>query len=362
MNELLPKLSAIPDGIHSAADYLPLARERLQPEIWRYLEDGSGNNTSLQANLRAFDPIHLMPRPLADVRGGHTHITLFGQALAHPIILAPLAYQRLYHSHGESASAMAASAQEGQFCVSSLASQTLEDIISAAGQPLWFQLYWQEDRQRTLKLLQRAVAAGYRAIVFTVDAPVKQATIRLPAGVRSVNLDDPAPLPAFSSRQSQVFDGWMTQAPRWEDLAWLREQTSLPLLVKGILHPEDAEKTVNLGCDGLIVSNHGGRVLDGAPASLDCLPQIASVVSGRGKVLFDSGIRSGRDVYKALALGADAVMTGRPYIWGLAAAGALGVAHIIRLLRDELEMTMALTGVASISEKQICPDRSQNPA
>lgn len=364
MNAPLPKLSTIPDGIHNAADYLPLAKERLQPEIWRYLEDGSGNNTSLQANLQAFDAIHLMPRPLADVRGGHTRITLFDQALAHPIILAPLAYQRLYHSHGESASAMAASAQEGQFCVSSLASQTLEEIISAAGQPLWFQLYWQEDRHRTLRLLQRAIAAGYRAIVFTVDAPVKQATVRLPAGIRSVNLDDPAPFPAFSSQQNQVFDGWMTQAPRWEDLAWLREQTSLPLLVKGILHPEDAEKTISLGCDGLIVSNHGGRVLDGTPASLACLLQIVSAVSGRGRVLFDSGIRNGRDIYKAIALGADAVMIGRPYIWGLATAGALGVAHIIRLLRDELEMTMALTGTASIdeiSEEQIYPDRRRGP-
>ncbi|WP_300086957.1 alpha-hydroxy acid oxidase [uncultured Nitrosomonas sp.] len=350
MGEPLPKLSRIPEGILNPAGYLPLAKERLLPEIWRYLEEGSGNQSTLQANERAFDHIPLVPRPMADVRGGHTRITLFGQTLAHPIILAPLAYQHLYHPHGESASAMAAAAQEGQLCVSSLASQTLEEIITAAGQPLWFQLYWQEDRPRTLKLLQRAIAAGYRAIVLTVDAPVKQATIQLPAGIHAVNLETPPPFPSLLPQQSQVFDGWMAQAPCWEDLAWLREQTTLPLLVKGILHPQDAAKVMELGCDGLVVSNHGGRVLDGAPTSLACLPEIVSAVSGRGKVLLDSGIRNGRDVYKALALGADAVLIGRPYIWGLATAGALGVAHVIRLLRDELEMTMALTGAANISK------------
>lgn len=346
----MPKLTGIPEGILNPTDYLPLARERLLPEIWRYLEEGSGNQFTLQANERAFDHIPLVPRPMADVRGGHTCITLFAQTLSHPIILAPLAYQRLYHPHGESASAMAAAAQGGQLCVSSLASQTLEEIATAAGQPLWFQLYWQEDRPRTLKLLQRAIAAGYRAIVFTVDAPVKQTTFQLPTSISPINLDMPAPFPLLLPQQSQVFDGWMAQAPYWEDLAWLREQTTLPLLVKGILHPQDAAKVVELGCDGLVVSNHGGRVLDGAPASLASLPEIVSTVSGRGKVLLDSGIRSGRDIYKALALGADAVMIGRPYIRGLATAGALGVAHVIRLLRDELEMTMALTGAASISE------------
>jgi len=350
MGEPLPKLSSIPEAVQNPSDYLPYAEARLSPEIWRYLKEGSGHQLTLQANEHAFDQIQLIPHPLADVCGGHTRISLFEQTLAHPIILAPLAYQGLYHPHGESASAMAAAAQEGQFCVSSLASQTLEEIISAAGQPLWFQLYWQENRERTLKLLRRAIAAGYQAIMFTVDAPVKQATIQLPAGIHAVNLETPPPFPSLLPQQSQVFDGWMAQAPRWEDLAWLREQTTLPLLVKGILHPEDANKAVALGCDGLVVSNHGGRVLDGAPASLTCLPEIVSAVSGRGKILFDSGIRNGRDIYKALALGADAVMIGRPYIWGLATAGALGVAHVIRLLRDELEMTMALTGTTRIEE------------
>ncbi|BBL34905.1 4-hydroxymandelate oxidase [Nitrosomonas stercoris] len=350
MNTPLSKLSSLPEAIQTAADYLTYAEERLSPEIWHYLQHGSASNISLQANRQALDAIQLMPRPLADVRRGQTTTTLFGQTLAHPIILAPLAYQCLYHPHGESATAMAANAQAGQFCVSSLASQTLEEIISAAGQPLWFQLYWQENRERTLKLLRRAIAAGYQAIVFTVDAPIKHATLQLPATVRAVNLEIPTSFPALTPQQSQVFDGWMAQAPRWEDLAWLRERTSLPLLIKGILHPEDAKQAIDLGCDGVVVSNHGGRVLDGAPASLVCLSQIVRAVAGRGTILFDSGIRNGRDVYKALALGADAVMLGRPYIWGLATAGALGVAHVIRLLRDELEMAMALTGSATLKE------------
>ncbi len=361
MGEPLPKLATIPEAIQNPSDYQPYAKARLTPEIWRYLEEGSGNQLTLQANQHAFDHIQLIPRPLADVRGGHTRISLFGQTYAHPIILAPLAYQRLYHPHGESASAMAAIAQEGQFCVSSLASQTLEEIINAAGQPLWFQLYWQENRERTLKLLHRAIAAGYQTILFTVDAPIKQATIQLPASINAVNLDPSASHLTLPFGQNQVFDGWMARAPGWEDLAWLRDQTTLPLLVKGILHPQDAAKAIALGCDGMVVSNHGGRVLDGAPTSLACLPDIVNTVSGRGKVLLDSGIRSGRDVYKALALGADAVMIGRPYIWGLATVGAIGVAHVIRLLRDELEMTMALTGtphIGEITQERLCSKHS----
>lgn len=348
MPKPLAKLTARPADVLTARDYLPHAQARLDPSIWRYLQDGTGEGASLEGNEQAFEAVKLMPRPLVDVRGGNTRIQLFGQKFAHPIILAPIAYQCLFHPDGESASAMASAAQDGLMVVSSLASQSLEDIAQAAGNPIWFQLYWQGDRTRTLKLAQRALAAGYRALVFTVDAPVKQATIQLPPAVMAVNLEPPLPLPPLSSQQSIVFDGWMTQAPTWADLAWLRERIRSPLLIKGILHPDDAEKLVALGCDGLVVSSHGGRVLDGAPASLDMLPAIMRAVSGRVPVLMDSGIRNGRDVCKALALGASAVMIGRSYIWGLATGGAFGVAHVIRLMRDELEMTMALTGCANI--------------
>lgn len=332
----------------SVADYRELARARLHPELWHYLDDGRDTPCG-RANRAAFDAAPLMPRPLADVRGGHTRIELFGEPLGHPLLLAPLAYQRLYHPDGEHASAMAANAQDGQFIMSSLASQSFDTIVRANGRPPWFQLYWQGSRDATHRLLERAVNAGIRAVVFTVDAPVKQTALALPAQVGAVNLDAPARPVAIADGQSQVFDGWMAQAPTWEDLAWVRERTSLPLLLKGVLHPDDAVNAVQRGCDGLIVSNHGGRVLAGAPASLSALPAIVSAVGPDVPVLLDSGIDSGSDVLRALAAGARAVLIGRPCIWGLAGNGALGVAHVIRLLRDELEQGMALCGQATVA-------------
>lgn len=328
--------------------YLPLAEARLAEPVRHYLQEGDDGD-----NERALAAIRLLPRPLRDVRGGHTRLTLCGQSLEHPILLAPVAYQRLFHAEGETASAMAAAAQGGQWLISSLASQTFSAISNAgksnSGAGPWFQLYWQGDRPRTLRLLQRALAAGCSAVVLTVDAPVKVATLPLPEGVSAVNLEPSAP-PAPVAGGSTVFDGWMAQAPTWDDLAWLRLQTSLPLLIKGILHPDDAGRALDTGCDGIIVSNHGGRVIHGTPASIDALPHVVCRVAGRVPVLLDSGIRHGRDVFVAIAQGATAVLIGRPYIWGLAANGAMGVAHVIRLLRDELEMTMALTGCAHLGD------------
>jgi 4-hydroxymandelate oxidase len=347
---ILPKLSACPAGIETARDYQPYAEARLAPEVWRYLQEGSGCGGTLEANTRAFEQRPLMPRPLADVRGGHTRLTLFGQALEHPVLLAPIAYQRLFHPDGECASAVAVNAQGGQMVVSSLASQTLEQITQAAEQPLWFQLYWQGDRTRTLRLVKRALAAGYSAVIMTVDAPVKQAVIRLPAGVEAVNLERPLTQLPLNLHQSAVFDGWMTQAPTWDDVAWLRESITGPFLLKGILHSADAARAIAVGCDGLVVSNHGGRVLDGVPAAIDVLPEIVGAVAGQVPVLLDSGVRNGRDVFKALAAGASAVLVGRPFVWGLATSGALGVAHVLRLMRDELEMTMALTGCRGVDD------------
>jgi 4-hydroxymandelate oxidase len=347
---MLEKLTACPGDVVSAQHYSPYAEARLAPAIWQYLEEGSGDGQTLRDNLDAFARIPLTPRPLTNVRGGRTRLELFGQTLEHPVLLAPVAYQRLFHSDGECGSAAAAAALGGQFIASSLASQTLEDIGTAGGQPLWFQLYWQGSRERTLKLLRRAEAAGYAVVVFTVDAPVKQAGMVLPNGIAAVNLDAPAAIPALAQGQSAVFDGWMAQAPNWDDLAWLRDQTRLPLLVKGVLHPDDACRAAELGCDGVVVSNHGGRVLDGVTPAIDALPRVVAELNGKVPVLLDSGVRSGRDVYKALMLGASAVLLGRPYIWGLSAVGALGVAHVIRLVRDELEMTMALSGARTLQE------------
>jgi 4-hydroxymandelate oxidase len=343
-----------PADAPTIVEYRRQAQARLAGEVWNYLQSGSASGLTRRANRFAFDQRVIVPRPLADVRGGHTRLRLLDLELAHPILLAPVAFQRLFHPDGECASAMAAHAQGGAAMVSSLASQAIEAVAGAGEGAAWFQLYWQGDRRRTLRLARRALAAGCPAIVLTVDAPVKQATFSLPPEIRAVNLEvEPAP-PSAAAGQSAVFDGWMARAPRWDDLAWLRDQVRVPLLLKGIMHPDDAERALAVGCDGVVVSNHGGRVLDGAPASLDALPAVVERVGGRAPVLLDSGVRSGHDVFKALAAGAAAVCIGRPYIWGLAAAGALGVARVIRLLRDELEMTMALAGCSSLSEAAGC--------
>jgi 4-hydroxymandelate oxidase len=351
----------LPNNLQAAADYLPLAQARLAPELWAYLAQGDSGR-----NQQALERVCIMPRPLRQLQSGHTGLTLLGQRFEHPFLLAPIAYQRLFHADGEIASALAAGAQGAGMVVSSLASQSLEDIALAirqsggrhsGGALPWFQLYWQGSREQTLLLLRRVEQAGYSAVMFTVDAPVKVVTLQLPDEIRAVNL------PTFGSQKSacdpesedilkdaSVFQTWMAQAPTWDDLAWLRRQTQRPLLIKGLLHPHDVERALSAGCDGVVVSNHGERVLRGAPTSLAALPAIVAQVDGRVPILFDSGIRSGRDAFIALALGATAVLVGRPYVAGLACNGALGVSHVIRLLRDELELTMALAGCAQLSD------------
>ncbi len=331
------------------AEYARQAEAKLPADVWRYLQDGAGDGRTRRANDAAFDAIPLLPRPLADVRGGHTRVELFGKTYAHPLMLAPIAYQRLFHPQGETGTAMAAQAQQAVMLLSSLSSQTIAEV-AATSVDWWFQLYWQSGRDASLRLLRKAEQAGAQALVFTVDAPVKQATLNLPAGLHAVNLEAEAALPPIGPGQSAVFDQWMSVAPRWEDLAWLRAQTTLPLLVKGLLHADDAGRALELGCDGLVVSNHGGRVIDGTPPAIEVLREFRQRLGAGVTLLFDSGIRSGADAYKAIACGAKAVLVGRPAIWALAAAGPMGVAHVLRLLRDELEMTMALMGQANIAD------------
>ena len=325
------------------------AQAKLPVDVWHYLQSDAGSGLQLQVNELGWQSKKLLPRPLRALQEANTRCELFGEQWAHPLMLAPVAYQRLFHADGEIGTAVACNAQQGQMMVSSLASQSVSEIVTQAQQPLWFQLYWQGDRARTAALLHKALAAGVSAVVFTVDAPVKQALIDLPDGISAVNLTQPLSMRPLQAGQSPVFDGWMTQAPTWEDVAWLRQQVNIPLLLKGLMHVEDAQKAVEYGCDGVVISNHGGRVLDSTPSVAAVLPQIVAAVGGQCKILVDSGIRSGQDVFKALAMGADAVCIGRPYIWGLATEGAMGVAKVIRTLRDELEMTMALTGVSNLA-------------
>ena len=349
-------LDRIPAGLAGAWEYEFLARRFIAAASYEYIAGGSGRDVTLAANLAAFAAHAIVPRLLRDVSGGHTRVTLLGRELAHPFLLAPLAHQRLAHPQGELETARGAAATDTCLVASTLSSFSLEDIARRAGPARWFQLYFQPGRAATLDLARRAEAAGYGALVVTLDAAVQApsqralgAGFRMPADCVPANLTGyPEPAPAtLPPGQSRIFQGLMARAPGRDDLAWLLGETRLPVLVKGVLHPDDAVALRELGVAGVIVSNHGGRALDHAPASLSALPGIRAALGADYPVLLDGGIRSGGDAFKALALGADAVLVGRLQVYALAVAGALGVAHMLKLLREELELVMAQTGCAT---------------
>ncbi|MBB1075620.1 alpha-hydroxy-acid oxidizing protein [Rhodoferax sp. 4810] len=354
----------IPPGVVTLADHEALAHTRLDANAWAYFSGGAADELTLQGNQAAWQHQLLQPRILRKLAGGHTRSQLLGRTLAHPIFLAPVAYQLLAHPDGEMATACAASAQQAGLVLSTQASLPLETVAQAVVNdpergPLWFQLYLTHDPSFNRELLHRAEAAGYEALVVTVDAPVngardreRRAGFRLPPGVSAVNLAGLPPEPAapLSSGQSALFDGLLRHATTWLDIDWLLSNTRLPVLLKGVMHPMDARLAMQLGVAGLIVSNHGGRTLDTAPSTAAVLARIRQAVGADVPLLVDGGIRRGTDVLKAIALGANAVLIGRPYIYALANAGALGVAHVIRLLRDELEIAMALCGCATLAD------------
>jgi 4-hydroxymandelate oxidase len=350
-------LTAIPADIVCAADYERHASDHIEATTWAYLQGGAADELTLAANVNAWRTCNLLPRSLAGVRGGHTRCTLFGDTFAHPIILAPVATQCLFHPEGEAASVLAANVMGGVAVVSTQASISLEDIANQAQGALWFQLYWQGNREATLALIKRAELAGYRTLMLTIDAPIsgvrnreQRAGFKVPENFTKVNVQAPSMPLSFEAGQSAVFDGFMQLAPVWSDVEWLIGQTKLPVLLKGILHSDDALKAVAIGAAGIVVSNHGGRVLDTVPSTMAVLPLIAKAVNKAVPILIDGGIRRGTDIIKARALGATAVMIGRPYIYALATAGALGVAHLIRLLREELEIAMALSGCKTLDD------------
>lgn len=361
---IVPALGAIPPGVVTLADHEAYARTLLDDNAWAYFSGGAADEITLRANRSAWDERLLQPRVLRALAGGHTRIELLGRTLAHPILLAPVAFQRLAHPDGELASAYAAAAQGAGLVLSTQASVPLETVAQAIAAdpnrgPLWFQLYIQPDRGFTRELVRRAEQAGYEALVLTVDAPTSGARDRerragfcLPSHISAVNLQGlrPSPPSRLQPGQSALFDGLLATAPTWDDVAWLQSITHLPVLLKGVLHPADARLAASLQLAGLIVSNHGGRTLDTVPATASVLPRILQTVGGEMPVLVDGGIRRGTDVLKAMALGASAVLVGRPYVYGLANAGALGVAHVLRLLRDELEIAMALCGCATLAD------------
>jgi 4-hydroxymandelate oxidase len=356
----------LPEGVVTLADHEAHARKVLDDNAWAYFSGGAGDEITLRANREAWHGLRLHPRVLRPLAGGHTRIELLGRTLAHPILLAPVAFQRMAHPDGEIASALAAAALEAGLVLSSQASVAMESVAAAMlkdrgpqSGPLWFQLYWQHDRGFLRELVARAETAGYEALVLTVDAPTsgardreRRAGFRLPADVSAVNLAGlpPPPAAALQPGQSALFDGLLAAAPTWADVQWLQSNTRLPILLKGVLHEDDARQAAALGLAGVIVSNHGGRTLDTAPATAVVLPRIVEAVAGQMPVLVDGGIRRGTDVLKAMALGASAVLVGRPYVCALANAGAVGVAHVLRLLRDELEIAMALCGCATLAK------------
>ncbi|MCI1190353.1 alpha-hydroxy-acid oxidizing protein [Calidifontimicrobium sp. SYSU G02091] len=348
----------------SATDYEVLACHALDDAAWSYFAGGAGDELTLRANRAAWDAIALMPRVLRELAGGHTRVELLGRTWPTPLLVAPVAHQKLAHPDGERASAMAAAAQGTGFVLSTQTSVPMEHVAAAVRDdaqrgPLWFQLYWQRDRGLTSELVQRAEAAGFEALVLTVDAPVqgprdreRRAGFRVPAHAAAVHLHGPSPRPLrpLGDGDSALFDDLLLDAPAWRDVEWLRGQTRLPLVLKGVLHPDDARDAQRAGAAAVVVSNHGGRTLDTAPATADALPAMADAVGDALPLLVDGGIRRGTDVLKAIALGARAVLVGRPAVFALAAGGAPAVAHLLRLLRDELEIAMALTGCRTLGD------------
>jgi isopentenyl diphosphate isomerase/L-lactate dehydrogenase-like FMN-dependent dehydrogenase len=344
------------------------ARQRLSSEAYDYVAGSAGAEKTEAANRAAFDRWRIVPRMLRDVSVRDLSISLFGRSLPAPILLAPIGVQGIVHPEGELEVGRAAAPLGLPFVLSTVGSHSIEAVAEAMGDaPRWFQLYWSRVPEINASFVQRAERAGYEAIVVTLDTGMlgwRERDLQhaylpfLDAHGMSNYLSDPAfrailPGPPEQHVQTAVrtFLGAFSQpALTWDDLGILRGHTKLPILLKGILHPDDAAKALDAGMDGIIVSNHGGRQVDGAIGALDALPGVVSTIGGRIPVLFDSGIRRGPDIVKALALGAKAVLLGRPYIWGLALNGEAGVREVLLNLLADLDITMGLSGLRSIGE------------
>lgn len=320
-------------------DFRAAAKDVLPADFFDYVDGGAGGGWTLAENLRAFDRWMFRPRFLRAAGRPDTSTSLLGTPLAFPLLVAPWAFQRLAHEDGEDATARAAAAGGTIMVVSSTTDTYLEEVARASSGPKWWQCYVYEDHSVTEAILKRVVAAGFDAICLTVDFPV--------CGLRHKDARSGVSLPVPIAGPDMEYDPFLS----WDDLPWIRSLTpGLPLVLKGILTPEDATLAVAAGVDAVIVSNHGGRQLDGSPAGLTALPDVVDAVGGKIPVLMDGGVRRGTDILKALALGADAVLTARPLAMALAAEGEAGVAHALEILHDEFENAMALTGCRTVSE------------
>jgi (S)-2-hydroxy-acid oxidase len=343
-------------------EFEALAKERLEKSVYDYIAGAAEDGITLRENREAWERIQFHPRVLVDVSNVDLKTRVLGQEISFPVILAPTALQRLSHPDGEMATARAAAAAGTIFTLSSIASCSIEEVAQVSSGLRWFQLYYSKEREISKDLLERAKKSGYSAICLTVDTPRlgrREQDIRnhfqLAKGVtlknfeKYMNLKD-FPAEMHGSALAAYSVTTMDPALNWKDLDWIRSVSDLPIILKGVMTAEDALLAVEHGVDGIIVSNHGGRQLDGVPATCEVLPDIIDVVADKIEVLVDGGVRRGTDVLKALALGAKAVLIGRPYVWGLAVDGEAGVKRVLGMLHDEFELAMTLAGATSIAE------------
>jgi isopentenyl diphosphate isomerase/L-lactate dehydrogenase-like FMN-dependent dehydrogenase len=345
-----------------------LAEQKLDSGPFWYVAGGAGTGATMRANRAAMDTWRIVPRMLREATQRRLATTVLGTELPAPVLLAPVGVQSIVHPDGELAVARAAAELGVPIVLSTASSYTIEEVAEASGAgPRWYQLYWPTEDEVTISLLTRARAAGYTTLVVTLDTwtlgyrPHDLDQSYLPF-IRGVGTAIPFSDPAFRAKLAAAPEDdlmaavgrWLPMftgtALRWDRLPLLREHWDGPIVLKGVQHPDDARRAIEAGMDGIVVSNHGGRQVDGAVAALDTLPGIVAAVDGRAAVLFDSGVRTGADVFKALALGADAVLLARPYVYGLALAGQDGVRHVLRCLLTELDLTLGLAGYADVAE------------
>ena len=357
----------------SSSESFPISFKELEQEAkqkmsvggFGYVRSGAGNEETLRKNEESFSKLSFLPRFLRDVSELDTSVQLFGRTYPYPIFLAPVGMQKLAHQEGEIASAKAAATHRVPFVLSTVSSYSIEDVANATGNsPKWFQLYWSNNEEISFNMVKRAEEAGYEAIVLTVDTcmlgwrveDMRNRFSPLKLGLGKANYEaDPVFLRSLENQDAEsIIQGILNNIHHptlnWKHVAALKERTSLPILLKGILHPEDARLAIENGVDGIIVSNHGGRQLDGVNAAIDALPLIVEEIKGAVPVLFDSGIRRGTDVVKALALGADAVFIGRPFIYGLAVDGQNGVEKVLANFIEETKVSISLAGISSVKD------------
>jgi len=351
----MPAEKPMLETIFTLQEFEALAESHMSAMAYAYVAGGAGDELTMRANSEDWKAIRLAPQILVDVSDISLRTQLFGRPMEVPVLLAPTAFHRLCHAEGELATVVGANEAGASFVLSSFSTVSLEEVAAAARQPLWFQLYVQTDRGLTEEMVRRAEAAGYAALCITVDTPVLGARNResrvqfaLPADFKLPNLK----LGPVSHRpvRSAIYSELLNASLTWKDIEWLCAMTKIPVLLKGVLNPDDAARALTSGASGLIVSNHGARNLDTVPSTAEALPYVLERVEGRLPVLVDGGIRRGTDILKALALGAKAVLIGRPYLYGLACSGASGVARVIEILKTELMMAMALTGRTAIDQ------------